>query len=36
MAKKANAIYQNAVGMGFGQIDYTGILQYLKEYGKSK
>jgi 3-hydroxyisobutyrate dehydrogenase len=36
MTKKANEVYQNAVDLGFGQIDYTGILQYLKEHAKSK
>jgi 3-hydroxyisobutyrate dehydrogenase len=37
MAEKANEIYQKAVDAGFGQMDYTGILAYLKEHtGKSK
>jgi 3-hydroxyisobutyrate dehydrogenase len=34
MAKKANEVYQNAVDAGFGEIDYTGILAYLKERAK--
>jgi 3-hydroxyisobutyrate dehydrogenase len=35
MSMKANEIYQGAVDAGFGQIDYTGILAYLKEHTKS-
>jgi 3-hydroxyisobutyrate dehydrogenase len=35
MSTKANEIYQGAVDAGFGQIDYTGILAYLKEHTKS-
>lgn len=35
MATKANEVYQNAVDTGFGDIDYTGILAYLKEAAKS-
>ena len=31
MANQANEIYQNAVDAGFGEIDYTGILAYLKK-----
>ncbi len=31
MIKKALEIYQNATKQGFGQIDYTGILAYLKK-----
>ena len=31
MANQANQIYQNAVDAGFGKIDYTGILAYLKK-----
>jgi 3-hydroxyisobutyrate dehydrogenase len=31
MATKANEIYQKAVESGFGDIDYTGILAYLKD-----
>lgn len=34
MAKKANEIYQKAEDAGFGEIDYTGILAYLKEHTK--
>ena len=31
MIKKAEEIYQNAVKEGFGKIDYTGILAYIKK-----
>ena len=31
MIKKAEEIYQNATRQGFGEIDYTGILAYLKK-----
>jgi 3-hydroxyisobutyrate dehydrogenase len=31
MATKANEVYQKAVESGFGDIDYTGILAYLKD-----
>lgn len=31
MIKRAEEIYQNAIKQGFGQIDYTGILAYLKK-----
>ena len=31
MAKLAMEVYQNAVEDGFGEIDYTGILAYLKK-----
>jgi len=31
MAKLASKVYQNAVKAGFGEIDYTGILAYLKK-----
>lgn len=35
MAKMANTIYQNADDSGFGDLDYTAILSYLKEHDKS-
>ncbi len=35
MAKKANQVYQDAVEKGFGDLDYTGILAYIKEIAKS-
>ena len=31
MAKLASSVYQDAVEAGFGEIDYTGILAYLKK-----
>jgi 3-hydroxyisobutyrate dehydrogenase len=31
MANQASQIYQKAVDAGFGEIDYTGILAYLKK-----
>lgn len=34
MAKMANAIYSDAVDKGFGNLDYTAILAYLKERAK--
>jgi 3-hydroxyisobutyrate dehydrogenase len=36
MAKKANQVYQDAVEKGFGDLDYTGILAYIKEIARSK
>ena len=35
MAKKANQVYQDAVEKGFGDLDYTGILAYIKEISGS-
>jgi len=34
MASKALEVYNKAVEGGFGDIDYTGILSYLKESTK--
>jgi 3-hydroxyisobutyrate dehydrogenase len=31
MAERANEIYAEAVKAGFGEIDYTGILAYIKK-----
>ena len=31
MAERANEIYSDAVKAGFGEIDYTGILAYIKK-----
>ena len=31
MAKRANEIYRDAIDAGFGEIDYTGILAYIKK-----
>ncbi|AJZ75512.1 NAD(P)-dependent oxidoreductase [Candidatus Nitrosotenuis cloacae] len=36
MATKANQVYQDAEENGFGQLDYTAILQYLEKHAKSK
>ncbi|QUC63865.1 NAD(P)-dependent oxidoreductase [Nitrosopumilus sp. K4] len=35
MIKKAQEIYENASDMGFGKIDYTGILAYIKKINES-
>ncbi len=35
MAKKANQVYRDAVEKGFGDLDYTGILAYIKEIARS-
>ena len=34
MASKANEIYKKAMDAGFGDLDYTGILSYLKKAAK--
>ncbi|MDH3385259.1 MAG: NAD(P)-dependent oxidoreductase [Nitrosopumilus sp.] len=34
MTKKAEEVYENAVKEGFGKLDYTGILAYLKKINK--
>jgi 3-hydroxyisobutyrate dehydrogenase len=34
MATKANEIYKKAMDAGFGDLDYTGILSYLKKTAK--
>ncbi|KAF6249653.1 NAD(P)-dependent oxidoreductase [Marine Group I thaumarchaeote] len=31
MIKKAEQVYENAVKEGFGEIDYTGIIEYIKK-----
>ena len=31
MAERANEIYNDALEAGFGDIDYTGILAYIKK-----
>ncbi|MFZ8908544.1 MAG: NAD-binding protein, partial [Nitrosopumilaceae archaeon] len=31
MTEKAKEIYENAVKEGFGNLDYTGILAYIKK-----
>ncbi len=36
MIKKAEEVYENAVKEGFGNIDYTGIIEYIKKINESK
>ena len=35
MIKKAEEVYQNAVNDGLGDIDYTGIIEYIKRINES-
>jgi len=36
MIKKAEQVYENAVKEGFGEIDYTGIIEYIKKINDLK
>ncbi len=36
MIKKAEEVYENAVKEGFGEIDYTGIIEYIKKNNEPK
>ena len=36
MIKKAEEVYENAVKEGFGEIDYTGIIEYIKKINALK
>lgn len=36
MIKKAEEVYENAVNEGLGEIDYTGIIEYIKKINESK
>ena len=36
MIKKAEEVYENALKDGFGEIDYTGIIEYIKKINESK
>jgi len=36
MIKKAGEVYENAVKEGFGEIDYTGIIEYIKKINERK
>jgi len=36
MIKKAEEVYENAVKDGFGESDYTGIIEYIKKINDSK
>ncbi len=36
MIKKAEEVYENAIKEGFGEIDYTGIIEYIKKINELK
>jgi len=36
MIKKAEEVYENAVKDGFGESDYTGIIEYIKKINELK
>jgi len=36
IAERANEIYKQALDAGFGEIDYTGVLAYLKKLSETK
>jgi 3-hydroxyisobutyrate dehydrogenase len=36
MIVKAEEIYKNAIKEGFGDDDYTGIIQYIKKINNSQ
>jgi len=36
MTKKAEEVFENAVKEGFGEIDYTGIIEYIKKINELK
>jgi 3-hydroxyisobutyrate dehydrogenase len=36
MIEKAEKVYENAIRVGFGEIDYTGIIEYIKKINGSK
>jgi len=36
MIKKAEEVYENAIKEGFGEIDYTGIIEYIKKNSETK
>ena len=36
MIKKAEEVYENAVKEGFGEMDYTGIIEYIKKINELK
>ena len=35
MIKKAEEVYENAIKDGFGKMDYTGIIEYIKKINES-
>ena len=36
MIKKAEEVYENAIKEGFGEMDYTGIIEYIKKINEIK
>ena len=36
IAERANEIYRQALDAGFGEIDYTGVLEYIKKISETK
>ena len=36
IAERANEIYSHALNAGFGEIDYTGVLSYIKKLSETK
>jgi 3-hydroxyisobutyrate dehydrogenase len=36
MIQKAEEVYEDAIKEGFGEADYTGIIEYIKKINKSK
>ncbi|MGI9565490.1 MAG: NAD(P)-dependent oxidoreductase [Nitrosopumilus sp.] len=36
MIKKAEEVYENAIREGFGEVDYTGIINYIKKINETK
>ena len=36
MISKAEEIYKNAINEGLGNLDYTGIIEYIKKINNSK
>jgi 3-hydroxyisobutyrate dehydrogenase len=35
MIKKAEEVYENAIKEGLGELDYTGIIEYIKRINES-
>jgi len=36
MIKKAEEVYENAIQAGFGEMDYTAIIEYIKKINEIK
>jgi len=36
MIKKAEEVYENAIKDGLGEMDYTGIIEYIKKINDTK